>query len=304
MGEGVNNSVDEQSASDANDPACGERLAVARRAQQITVLEIAKELHLDEPKVRALERNDFDVLGAPVFAKGHMRKYAQLVNVNIDDVMADYYRLTRSSGMPPVVLERKKIAQELSPGPWIAAIIVILAAILAYWLIANRGALFSDASSESAAPESQSAAPVQEETVDDLVDNLEDDEEPGLLAGKSGSDRPSGDAASTDLPAVSVATPSTVLQETAGQEAIIDEPLRLALSFSGECWTEISDADGRRLFFNMGRSGRNVNLSGKAPISVLLGNVENVSMKVNGRDYTVSAADRRGRTARLQILSP
>ena len=59
-------------------PLAGERLAVARRNQQITVLEIAKELHLDEHKVRALEQNDFDVLGAPVFAKGHLRKYAQL----------------------------------------------------------------------------------------------------------------------------------------------------------------------------------------------------------------------------------
>ena len=60
----------------------GERLAIARREQQIPVIEIAKELHLDEPKVRALERNEFDVLGAPVFAKGHLRKYAQLVDVD------------------------------------------------------------------------------------------------------------------------------------------------------------------------------------------------------------------------------
>ena len=35
-------------------PKGGERLAEARRALQITVLEIAKELHLDEFKVRAL----------------------------------------------------------------------------------------------------------------------------------------------------------------------------------------------------------------------------------------------------------
>ena len=40
-------------------PRGGQRLAEARRERQISVLEIAKELHLDEPKVRALERNDF-----------------------------------------------------------------------------------------------------------------------------------------------------------------------------------------------------------------------------------------------------
>ena len=74
-------------------PVGGERLAEARRELQIPVIEIAKELHLDEYKVRALECNDFDVIGAPVFAKGHLRKYAQMVKVDEADVMADYYQL-------------------------------------------------------------------------------------------------------------------------------------------------------------------------------------------------------------------
>ena len=48
----------------------GERLAEARRELQISVLEVAKELHLDEPKVRALERNDFEVLGCTGIRQG------------------------------------------------------------------------------------------------------------------------------------------------------------------------------------------------------------------------------------------
>ena len=64
MSDVIDNSDDESSASETEGPLAGERLAEARRAQQISVLEIAKELHLDEPKVRALERNEFDVLGA------------------------------------------------------------------------------------------------------------------------------------------------------------------------------------------------------------------------------------------------
>ena len=74
----INNAASE---SEESAPVAGERLAIARRELQISVLEIAKELHLDEAKVRALERNEFDVLGAPVFAKGHLRKYAELVHV-------------------------------------------------------------------------------------------------------------------------------------------------------------------------------------------------------------------------------
>ena len=65
--------------TDEEGPLGGERLRAARRANDISLRDIAKELHLDEGKVRALEQNDFDVLGAPVFAKGHLRKYAELV---------------------------------------------------------------------------------------------------------------------------------------------------------------------------------------------------------------------------------
>ena len=126
MSEEDDKSAEQESPAESSGPRGGERLAEARRAKQISVLEVAKELHLDEPKVRALERNDFDVLGAPVFAKGHLRKYAQLVGVDADDVFADYYQMTRAEALPPVVIWRPKVRQEAAPGPWIAVIIVIL----------------------------------------------------------------------------------------------------------------------------------------------------------------------------------
>jgi len=114
-------------------PVCGERLAEARRKMQISVFEIAKELHLDDFKVRALESNEFDVIGAPVFAKGHLKKYAQLVKVDQADVLADYYQLERTTGMPLVLLRRTRPRQMISLGPWIAAVIVIAISSSGYW---------------------------------------------------------------------------------------------------------------------------------------------------------------------------
>src|SRR5210317_1863387 len=133
MSDDVDNQQTEQTAGDTEGPVAGELLANARREQQISVVEIAKELHLDEVKVRALERNEFDILGAPVFAKGHLKKYAQLVGVNPDDVLADYFTLERSANAEPVVSVRPRLRQELSPGPWIAVIVVVIIAATAYW---------------------------------------------------------------------------------------------------------------------------------------------------------------------------
>ena len=257
-------------------PLAGERLAEARREQQIAVIEIAKELHLDEYKVSALERNDFDVIGAPVFAKGHLRKYAQLVKVDEADVMADYYRLNRSTGAPPVISTRPRPVRVMSPGPWIAAIVVILVAATAYWWFAVR--------------ETTSAPPVTGEIAPLPQESLHADEQQKDIADEA-------DDVVTGEPAVSV-------EPEPADEAVVamdESAMLLSISYSGNCWTEITDASGRRLFFELGMAGRTVNLSGEAPFNVLFGDAENVSIEVNGRSFEIPAADRRGRTARLTI---
>lgn len=287
---------DGQDADAANDkgPLAGERLATARREQQISVLEVAKELHLDEPKVRALEQNDFGMLGAPVFAKGHLRKYASMVNVDPDDVLQDYYQLTRSHGMPPVVGKVRKQAREYSPGPWIILFVVLIIAALAYWWFVARD------TSPDVSASLPAAATVEDSTVsNNLVANAVDVAPPPITEQAPVEVE---DAVVTEAddsvalaPAAAAVTPAPVAPT--GE-------LRLTMSFSGECWTEVTDANGRRLFFDLGRAGRNVNVSGEAPLSVLFGNANNVSVQVNGVDYEITAADRRGQTARFTVRNP
>ena len=268
----------EDSTSDegSQGPMAGERLAGARREQQIAVIEIAKELHLDEYKVRALERNDFDIIGAPVFAKGHLRKYAQLVKVDEADVMADYYQLNRSSGAPPVIPTRPRQRQVMAPGPWIAVIVVILVAATAYWWFAAR-------ETTSEPPVTGEIAPLPQESL--AVDDQQAD-----TVGEA-------DDAVTDEPAVSP-QPEPVLEAIVATD---DSAMRLSITYLGDCWTEITDASGRRLFFDLGKSGRTVNLTGEAPFNVLFGDAANVSLVVNGSSFDIPAGNRRGRTARLTI---
>lgn len=290
----------------ANGPVGGERLAEARRAKQISLLEIAKELHVEESKIRALENNDFDVLGAPVFAKGHLKKYSQLVGVNHDDVLADYYQLTRSQEMPPVVIKRKQPGRELSPVPWFAAVAVLLLLALAYWLLIDRPfvtapspAVTAPATAETAAPtepEPEEPEPAEEATEEGSVAEEPDAEQ--VPADEVPTQRPAGEpqqAEDTTQQAVQPATTSNLLP------AAGDDDVRMSVTFIGDCWTEITDANGQRLFFQLGRGGRTVNVSGPGPLSVLFGDAANVEVRVNGEDFTIPAANRRGRTARLTI---
>jgi cytoskeleton protein RodZ len=274
------------SEAESQGPRCGERLADARRERQINVLEIAKELHLDEHKVRALESNDFDILGAPVFAKGYLRKYSQLVGVNHEDVLADYYRLTRSHAMPPVILSRRKLQRDWSPGPWIAGIAVILVSAIAYWLIAMEPSATVEPVRQEATPEPVRVPVEEQATADDVA--AED---------------------TMDTAPVVEEPPATLAQEAAVADVAENRPppvaaegdVRLSITFLGDCWTEIHDVSGSRLYFGMGREGRTVNVSGQGPLSVLFGDADNISMRVNGEDFAIADADRRGRTARLML---
>ena len=266
-------------------PLGGERLAEARRAQQISVHEIAKELHLDEPKVRALERNEFDMLGAPVFAKGHLKKYAQLVQVDEDDMLSDYYQLNRSQTIPPVISGRPRPRREMSPGPWIAVIVVIIVVATAYWWFTSRPTSVDEPEQPGLIPQETMPA-AEEEAIEAIVDDS------SVL-----------ESASEELPS-SVEESSPPVEESSPPPALGDGQLRVLLTYSGDCWTEISDATGRRLFFDLGTDGRTVELSGAAPFNVLFGNADNVSIQVNGSDHAISAAERRGRTARLTLTDP
>ena len=276
-------------------PLGGERLAAARRTHEISATDIAKELHLDELKIRALENNDFAVLGAPVFAKGHLRKYAELVGVPADDVLADYYELNRSAGAPPVVGPVRKFRRDISLGPWIAGgIIVVIFASVAYWLFTRSPEL----------PFTQT--------------------DPGRLASfvSNASDEPSQDAASRPVATLSESEPLDEQEELPPPESVtasaapppgerdpfvaeahLSPQVRIELVFVGDCWTEVTDATGRSLFYDLGTAGRTVSLSGEEPLQIVLGDSENVSIAVDGQVYPMPDSVRSGRLTRLTISS-
>ena len=274
----------------------GERLRAARRDKDISVADIAKDLHLDEYKVRALEENEFDRLGAPVFAKGHLRKYAELVGVDTDDVMTDYYQMNRAAGAPPFVVSRRKIPRDINPIPWIGVgVVVILLGAIAYWWFVMR----SPATVVTAEPVGLSPFVVEEpdEVLADVVPVAEPPEtSPAAPVGET-----VGSVASVMMPMPVVEDTTTApVEHTPMPDAT---QIALDLAFTGDCWTEVSDGGGRRLYYDLGQEGRIVSLAGHAPLGVILGDAQNVSLTVDGEPWPIPQSTVRGRVARLTIAS-
>jgi cytoskeleton protein RodZ len=289
----MNENKQQPTEADGSGPLGGERLAAARRAHEISATDIAKELHLDEFKIRALEQNNFAVLGAPVFAKGHLRKYAELVGVPADDVLADYYELNRAAGAPPVVGPVRKIRRDFSLGPWITGgVVVIVIASAAYWWFTRGPALTL----------TQAGPGTLASFVTNARDDLVQDQTPAS-AGTVSEAEPPAEVEEMPPPETMMALSAVPVDEADPfvEEMSLLPQVHLELAFSGECWTEVTDASGRCLFYDLGSAGRVVTLAGEEPLQVVLGDIEYVSITVEGRDYPIPDSVRRGRLARLTI---
>lgn len=68
----------------------GARLRAGREKLGLTVLQVAERIHTDPKIVEALEAEDYEALGAPVYARGHIRHYAELVGESATELNAIY----------------------------------------------------------------------------------------------------------------------------------------------------------------------------------------------------------------------
>lgn len=71
------------------------------------------------------------------------------------------------------------------------------------------------------------------------------------------------------------------------------------IQFTEDCWTQVTDADGKVLFGSLKRKGDTLELAAKAPVQLRLGFARGAQVSYNGQPVEVTPA--RGGTARLTL---
>tara|TARA_A100001037_G_scaffold265708_1_gene257365 strand:- start:1062 stop:1286 length:225 start_codon:yes stop_codon:yes gene_type:complete len=66
------------------------------------------------------------------------------------------------------------------------------------------------------------------------------------------------------------------------------------MRFARDAWVEMYDASGERLYYNLARAGRRIEVEGARPIRVLLGYVKGVQVEYNGAPFDFSQYISRG----------
>lgn len=118
----------------------GMRLRTAREALGLSIETAAERLHLNSALVLAMEEDRFALLGAPVFARGHLRNYAALLGIPESDVIgaigAD--AMPEPSFLP--ALDLKPRARDHSRWAWpVAALLLAVAVVVAFWWWTTAG---------------------------------------------------------------------------------------------------------------------------------------------------------------------
>ena len=117
----------------------GEYLQLERERKGLSVQQAAENLHLDTWVINAIETNKFADLGAPVYAKGHLKKYAALLGLPQEPVL-DRYQSMGDQVLPEPIPQRKiptmprrranRVALVLG---WLALIAIVAMAVWAAW---------------------------------------------------------------------------------------------------------------------------------------------------------------------------
>jgi cytoskeleton protein RodZ len=128
-------------AGGAGPSGIGMRLRAARERVSLTLVQAAEKLHVDPKSVVALEAEDFEIFGAPVFARGHIRRYSDLVGERSDELLALYNETTRAA-LP--VLTRLPSADPLADlrkfaVPALFALIGLVLLGVVWWVLKRKG---------------------------------------------------------------------------------------------------------------------------------------------------------------------
>ena len=278
----------------------GARLRSARERKGLTVLQAAEKLHVDAKVVESLEAEDFAALGAPVYVRGHLRHYAEIVGEPAAELQ-ELYSSTTKTVQPDLTRIPKAQDAPGDPGKLVipALVVVIGFAVVGSisWVVMLSGekapamqirsqSSMSSAQSvsvESAAPEVASAAP--EAARPDSAPRTRATAGAAVKTAAAGKNGPTDKAKS---PAGSAKSPSKDAGTASSAVASTSRAAQLTLKFSADSWVEVYEASGQRLYYDIGTADSVHTMTGSPPLRVVLGNASGVAVEINGRSAAIA----------------
>ncbi len=324
----------ESAAPMGNNP--GETLRNAREEKGWTLAAVAQQLNLTERSLARIEAGDFSQLPGHTFARGYVRAYAKLLGLDQTRLVQEFdqHTGTNASGSSVHSLGRIEEPGRLSRSFMrffgFALLLVLATAAWFWWQEHSAGESTTRPISALERIEVEGADGTTQIHLLDRADEVAEqqaEQQAEPLAQLSAGEEVVEPSETTPAPAESgasaagseaaqslpLALPESVAENTVVQapepaatsesaSAVAPAPgeSQLELSFTADCWTRVSDADGRVLFSALAKAGTSRTVSGKPPLDVHLGYARGAKLSYNGEAVNL-ASHMRGETARLKL---
>ncbi|MBA1201850.1 helix-turn-helix domain-containing protein [Pseudomonas capeferrum] len=319
----------------------GEILRQAREGRDWSQAEVARKLNLTVNSLNNLETGAFDKLPGHTFARGYIRAYAKLLDMDQAPLVQafDQYTGTHAQGSEVHSLGRieepVRLSHNILRGVSLLLLIAVVGGSFVWWQ--DKG------SQQSKDMANMALEHVEVESADGTtqIHPLDEPEDQAVSAGQQPQSAPlaldsssQGEAASEDQAAPAAQSPSTATTApstpaptapsqpapaapsaapvapvapvasapaaTPAQTPVASGNGKVQVQFVADCWTSVSDGNGKVLFSGIKRKGDSLDLTGKPPFAVRLGFARGAQVSYNGQAVDV-ASFTSGETARLKL---
>ncbi|OOE99050.1 cytoskeleton protein RodZ [Salinivibrio sp. IB643] len=328
----MNTEQTEEHAHKDTQPAPGEVLKQAREKMGWSVRDVADRLRLRVSVIEDLESNNPDMDQLATFTRGYLRSYAKLMQIDADQLLGDS-NMEASSAATVQKMQSfsRKTRRQRSESRlmWLSWVIIAIAVgITGVWYWQNQQAMTSlptQLDSEQVdelvtTPSDQDSAVIAAEpqlTTDELDTEpakAVDAPQPGESAAKASDEGQSNPVSTSDETSAAKTqmgaqtTDAASRQETA--QAPVTDPAakttasanenRLVMTFTGDCWIDVRDANGERLATGIKAEGEQIILTGETPYQLVLGAPSVVNITFNGDNIDLDGYPT-GQVARLRL---
>ena len=250
----------------------GQRLMQARLARQLTIEEVAGQLHLQVRHIDALEQQDLSRLPGPSYICGYLRSYAKFLHLPSNEIVENYPGVHEHiAGVKSTVVSTKLYTPRSfdfyrQRPAWLGAVGLLAALVVGGWLVFQM----------SGGLESLTGTP---HVVTQVIPKDAD---------------PQNTNADTSVPVQDNSTPaSTVSADVVAALPPSTPVAALVLEFISYSWVEVYDAGERRLVHEAVHAGETRVVKGQAPFKLMLGASKSVKVLLNGERFDMTPHQQR-----------
>lgn len=314
----------------------GETLRQARESNGWSLAEVALKLNLTTTSLGNLEAGAFDKLPGHTFSRGYIRAYAKLLGIDQTVLVQEFDQFTGTDSQGSNVHGLGRIEEPVRVSHTILRIVSLLLLIA---VIGGGFVWWQDqASQRSKDLTSNAMEHVEVESADGTtqIHPLDEPEDQAVAEGQAAPQAPATaeqpvpeagtapaaaavtaptvpatpatPAAQAHTPAVAApapvattpAAPAAPAVAPATAPALIAGDGHIQITFVADCWTQVTDGNGKVLFSGLKRKGDTLDQGGKPPLTLRLGFARGAQVVYNGQPVDV-APFTSGETARLKL---